>query len=41
MQVLNDESIQFLEKYLNNASPTGYEAEGQKNMDGLPPPLCR
>lgn len=24
------ESIKFLEKYLNNASPTGYEAEGQK-----------
>jgi tetrahedral aminopeptidase len=24
------ESINFLEKYLNNASPTGYETEGQK-----------
>jgi hypothetical protein len=22
----------FLEKYLNNASPTGFEASGQKNM---------
>lgn len=30
MQILNDESIQFLEDYLNNSSPTGYEAEGQK-----------
>ncbi|MBY8961538.1 M42 family metallopeptidase [Flavobacterium sp. D11R37] len=28
--VLNDNSITFLEKYLNNASPTGFEAEGQK-----------
>lgn len=30
MSVLNKKSIQFLEKYLNNASPTGYEASGQK-----------
>ena len=38
MQVLNDQSIQFLEKYLNNASPTGYEAGGQKIwMDYLRP----
>ena len=29
-QILTKKSIQFLEKYLNNASPTGYEAEGQK-----------
>jgi len=28
--ILNQQSIDFLEKYLNNASPTGYEAEGQK-----------
>src|SRR6478672_5356536 len=28
--ILNTSSIAFLEKYLNNASPTGYEAEGQK-----------
>lgn len=28
--ILNDHSIAFLERYLNNASPTGYEAEGQK-----------
>ena len=28
--ILNKKSIQFLEKYLNNASPTGYEKEGQK-----------
>ncbi len=29
-KILTKKSIQFLEKYLNNASPTGYEAEGQK-----------
>jgi len=28
--VLTKKSISFLEKYLNNASPTGYESEGQK-----------
>ncbi|MDT7830315.1 M42 family metallopeptidase [Pricia sp. S334] len=28
--ILNDKSLQFLENYLNNASPTGYESEGQK-----------
>jgi putative aminopeptidase FrvX len=28
--ILKQSSIAFLEKYLNNASPTGYEAEGQK-----------
>ncbi len=28
--ILNTSSIAFLEKYLNNASPTGFEAEGQK-----------
>ena len=28
--ILTKESITFLEKYLNNASPTGYETEGQK-----------
>ena len=28
--ILNKKSIDFLEKYLNNASPTGYESEGQK-----------
>ena len=28
--ILNDKSIGFLEKYLNNAAPTGYEWEGQK-----------
>ena len=26
----DDKSFRFLEKYLNNASPTGFEAEGQK-----------
>ena len=36
--MLNDKSIEFLEKYLNNASPTGYESEGQKIwMDYLKP----
>ena len=30
MQILNDASIEFLEQYLNNASPTGYESGGQK-----------
>ena len=29
-RILNKKSIDFLEKYLNNAAPTGYEAEGQK-----------
>ncbi|RYJ36629.1 Peptidase M42 family protein [Flavobacterium anhuiense] len=28
--ILNNASIAFLESYLNNASPTGYESEGQK-----------
>ncbi|GHA47307.1 peptidase M42 [Salinimicrobium marinum] len=28
--ILNENSIKFLEKYLNNAAPTGYEWEGQK-----------
>lgn len=36
--ILNQSSLAFLEKYLNNASPTGYEAEGQKIwMDYLRP----
>ena len=36
--ILNKKSITFLEKYLNNASPTGYEWEGQKIwMDYLKP----
>jgi putative aminopeptidase FrvX len=29
-KVLTKKSMDFLEKYLNNASPTGYESEGQK-----------
>ena len=29
-KILNTKSIKFLEKYLNNASPTGFESEGQK-----------
>lgn len=28
--ILNKKSLDFLERYLNNASPTGYEWEGQK-----------
>ena len=28
--ILNKESLTFLEKYLNNAAPTGYEWESQK-----------
>ncbi|SPJ32163.1 M42 family metallopeptidase [Kushneria phyllosphaerae] len=36
--LLNDQSLEFLERYLNNASPTGYEWEGQKLwMDYLRP----
>ncbi len=30
MSILNEKSIKFLASYLNNASPTGYEASGQK-----------
>lgn len=38
MSILNDKSLDFLEKYLNNASPTSFEAEGQKIwMDYLNP----
>ena len=29
-KIINKESLTFLEKYLNNASPTGYEWNGQK-----------
>lgn len=36
--ILKDSSLTFLENYLNNASPTGFEAEGQKIwMDYLRP----
>ena len=36
--LLNDNSLAFLKRYLNNASPTGYEWEGQKIwMDYLKP----
>src|SRR5210317_1286855 len=28
--ILNDDALKFLEDYLNNASPTGYEAQGQQ-----------
>ena len=38
MKILNKKSLTFLEQYLNNASPTGYEWEGQKIwMDYLKP----
>lgn len=29
-KIITDKSLKFFEKYLNNASPTGYEWEGQK-----------
>lgn len=29
-EILDKKSLEFLEKYLNNAAPTGYESEGQK-----------
>ena len=36
--ILTKKSISFLETYLNNASPTGYEWDGQKIwMDYLKP----
>ena len=36
--ILSPKSLEFLEKYLNNASPTGFESEGQKLwMDYLTP----
>ncbi|MEM6516688.1 MAG: M42 family metallopeptidase [Bacteroidota bacterium] len=36
--ILSEKSLDFLEKYLNNASPTGYEWNGQKLwMDYLKP----
>ena len=36
--ILKETSLTFLEQYLNNASPTGFEAEGQKIwMDYLRP----
>lgn len=36
--ILNKDSMKFLERYLNNPSPTGYESEGQKIwMDYLKP----
>lgn len=38
MKILDDKAIAFFERYLNNAAPTGYEAEGQKLwMDYLQP----
>ena len=36
--ILKKSSLTFLEHYLNNASPTGYESEGQKMwMDYIKP----
>lgn len=38
MDILDNNSLNFLENYLNNASPTGYEVKGQKLwMDYLKP----
>ena len=38
MDILDKKAITFLERYLNNASPTGYESSGQKIwMDYLKP----
>lgn len=38
IELIDEKSVTFLEKYLNNASPTGYEWEGQKIwMDYLKP----
>jgi len=38
MSILDKKAITFLERYLNNASPTGYESSGQKIwMDYLKP----
>ena len=39
-KIINEKSLEFLERYLNNASPTGYELAGQKNLDGLCEALC-
>ncbi|SDX91201.1 Putative aminopeptidase FrvX [Lutibacter oricola] len=37
-KIITKKSLTFLEKYLNNAAPTGYESEGQKIwMDYLKP----
>ena len=30
-----NKSLKFLEKYLNTASPTGFEQNGQKNLGRL------
>ena len=30
MKIITSSSLEFLKKYLNNSSPTGYEIEGQK-----------
>ena len=30
MEIIKSSSVEFLKKYLNNSSPTGYEIEGQK-----------
>lgn len=36
--ILKESSLTFLEQYLNNASPTGYESSGQRIwMDYLKP----
>ena len=30
MEIIKPSSLEFLKKYLNNSSPTGYEIKGQK-----------
>lgn len=38
MKIIDKKAEAFLEKYLNNAAPTGYESQGQKLwMDYLKP----
>ena len=35
MNILDKKALTFLENYLNNAAPTGYESGGTENMDGI------
>lgn len=39
-QLISDKEIAFLTQYLNNPSPTGYEAEGQKIWLNYMKPYC-
>jgi putative aminopeptidase FrvX len=38
--ILDKKSLQFFEKYINNASPTGFESEGQKLWLDYMKPYC-